>query len=264
MIKSKIILIGLTLFFIALPASAQYTTLNAHSHNDYLNQVPFLTAYNNHFGSIEADIWAVNGELYVGHNASDIKPGRTLDILYLQPISKFFKMNKGKPWKDSNSTFQLLIDLKTTAEPTLSLLVEKLKMYPEVFDPETNKYAIKIVITGNRPDPDAFKKYPRYIFFDGLLNLKYTPDELKRVPLFSEDIKLFSIWNGQGEIAEKEKTRLRQITDSIHSLNKKIRFWNCPDNENSWRTYMNIGIDYLNTDHIIELSEYLKRNKNSK
>jgi alkaline phosphatase len=261
--KSKTVVIAVILVSFTFPAKAQYSSLNAHSHNDYANETPFLTAYNNHFGSIEADIWAVDGELYVGHNASDIKTSRTLDILYLQPILKFFEQNNGKPWNDSGSTFQLLIDLKTTVEPTLSLLVEKLKKYPQVFDPVANKHAIMIVITGNRPDPEAFEKYPRYIFFDGLLKLKYSPDELKRVPLFSENIKQFSLWNGMGEIPDTEKTRLTQITDSLHSLNKKIRFWNCPDNKNSWETYINIGIDYLNTDHIIELSEYLK-NRNPK
>lgn len=262
--RVKLILAVLILAWIDYPVRAQYTTHNAHSHNDYANDTPFRTAYNNHFGSVEADIWAVNGELFVGHNSSDIRKDRTLDILYLQPIINIFQQNKGKPWDDSDSTFQLLIDLKTTTEPTLSLLVKKLKRYREVFDPETNKYAIRIVITGNRPDPDAFEKYPRFIFFDGLLKLKYTTPQLERVPLFSENIKQFSLWNGQGEIVEKEKVRLRQITDSVHSLNKKIRFWNCPDTENSWRTYINIGIDYLNTDHIIELSEYLKRNRNSR
>lgn len=239
-------------------AQTQYSTLNAHSHNDYANDIPFWLAYNNHFGSIEADIWAVNGDLYVAHNSQDIKPEKTFDILYLQPIVKLFRQNKGNAWNDNSSTFQLLIDLKTTVEPTLSLLVEKLKKYPEVFDPKTNEHAVRIVITGNRPVPESFSRYPEFIFFDGLLNLKYSDDQLKRVPLYSENIKQFSLWNGDGAIIEKERIRLTQIADSVHSINKKIRFWNCPDNENAWKTYIEIGIDYLNTDHIIKLTEFLK------
>jgi alkaline phosphatase len=256
--KSRIILIVLILASTAFSAVAQYSTLNAHSHNDYVNDPPFWLAYNNHFGSIEADIWAIKGELYVGHNSSDIKPEKTLDILYLQPIVKLFNQNKGKPWPDSNASFQLLIDLKTTTEPTLSLLVEKLKKHPSIFNPEINKYAIRIIITGNRPDPSSFVRYPKFIFFDGILNQKYTPEELLRVPLFSENIKQFSGWDGKGLIIETERIRLEQIADSLHSLNKKIRFWNCPDDENAWKTYMSLHIDYLNTDHIVKLSEYLK------
>ena len=149
----KITITLLLLINVFASVKAQYSTLNAHSHNDYANEIPFWLAYNNHFGSIEADIWAVKGDLYVGHNSSDIKPERSLDILYIQPIVKIFRQNKGKAWKDYPSTFQLLIDLKTTVEPTLSLLVDKLKQYPDVFDPNINKNAIRIVITWNRPEP---------------------------------------------------------------------------------------------------------------
>jgi len=47
-----------------LSVKAQYSTFNAHSHNDYINKVPFRLAYDNHFGSIETDIWAVENELF--------------------------------------------------------------------------------------------------------------------------------------------------------------------------------------------------------
>jgi alkaline phosphatase len=237
--------------------AAQYSTLNAHSHNDYVNEIPFWLAYNNHFGSIETDIWAVNGELFVAHNTADIKPEKTLDILYIQPIVKLLTENNGKPWKDNPSTFQLLIDLKTTVEPTLSLLVEKLKKYSAVFDPEINENAIRVVITGNRPEPSDFEKYPGYILFDGILNQKYNQQQLKRVALYSENLRKFTLWNGEGEIIEKDKIRLQNVIDSVHSINKKIRFWNAPDDINAWKTFINMKSDYINTDHIIKLAEYL-------
>jgi alkaline phosphatase len=74
----KTALIIILLIFRIFTVSAQYTTLNAHSHNDYANDIPFWLAYINHFGSIEADIWAVNGDLFVSHNMNDIKHERTL------------------------------------------------------------------------------------------------------------------------------------------------------------------------------------------
>ena len=39
---------------------------NVHSHNDYLQNVPFYTAYSARCASIEADVFLVDGELYVG------------------------------------------------------------------------------------------------------------------------------------------------------------------------------------------------------
>jgi len=257
----KILIAVLVLISPCLSLSAQYTTLNAHSHNDYENETPFWLAYNNHFGSIESDIWAINGDLFVAHNKSDIKQERSLDILYLQPIINMVRNNKGKAWSNYNSTFQLLIDLKTGVEPTLSLLVEKLKKYPDIFDPGVNQNAVRIVITGNRPQPADFSKYPDFIYFDGILGQKYNEQQLKRVALYSENLRKFTSWNGKGEIIEKDKIRLEYIIDSVHTLNKKIRFWNAPDDINAWNTFINLGIDYINTDHIVNLAEYLQNRK---
>jgi len=254
----KSITITALLLCIALfPVKAQYSTLNAHSHNDYVNEVPFWLAYNNHFGSIESDIWAVGNELLVAHSRAEIKPENKLDSLYLQPIVKMFRQNGGKVWNNNPSSFQLLIDLKTATEPTLSLLIDKLKKYPDIFDPTVNKNAVRIVITGNRPDPSEFSKYPEFIFFDGILGMKYNEQQLKRIALYSENLKKIISWNGEGVINEKEKHRLQSVIDSVHLLNKKIRFWNAPDDINAWNTFINMKIDYINTDHIIKLSEYL-------
>lgn len=253
----RIILVFLTLIFIFSATIAQYSTLNAHSHNDYENDIPFLLAYNNHFGSIEADIWAINGELFVAHYEKEIVPSRTLDSLYIQPIVRIFRQNKGKAWKDNPGTFQLLIDLKTPFEPTLSLLIHKLIQYPDVFNPKINKNSVRIVITGNRPEPGKFVNYPGFIFFDGNLNQNFSKKQLKRIALYSENFRNFSSWNGEGEIIEKEKIRLNGIIDSVHSVKKKIRFWNVPDDINAWDTFMKMKVDFINTDKIVKLAGFL-------
>ncbi len=56
----------------------KYTVSNAHAHNDYMHPLPFYTAFNTGFGSIEADVYPVDGILYVSHNKKDIQPQRTL------------------------------------------------------------------------------------------------------------------------------------------------------------------------------------------
>jgi len=255
----KIFLTGIFFILILFSLSAQYTTLNAHSHNDYENDPPFWLAYSNHFGSIEADIWAIDGELLVAHYKSETKPERSLDSLYIQPIVKTFRQNKGKAWVDKSSTFQLLIDLKTEVEPTLSLLVEELKQYPDVFNHRKNKSAVRIVITGNRPEPAEFRNYPGFILFDGRLNQDYNKKQLKRIALYSENFRNFSTWDGTGNIMQGELVRLQHTIDSVHSINKKIRFWNSPDDVNAWNTFINMGIDYINTDHINLLADYLNK-----
>lgn len=38
-----------------------YNVGNAHSHNDYMQEIPFWQAYYANFGSIEADVFLVKG-----------------------------------------------------------------------------------------------------------------------------------------------------------------------------------------------------------
>jgi len=237
---------------------AQYSTLNAHSHNDYANDIPFWTAYYAGFGSVEADVWAVNGELMVAHEEKDIATERTLGELYIQPIVKQFKANNGKAWAKNNHSFQLIIELKTATEPTLSLVVHQLDQYPEVFNRQINKNAVQVIITGNVPSPAQFNQYPEYICFDGDVHQNYNQAQQKRVPLFSQNLKEYTQWNGKANIPPAEFGRIKQLVDSVHQLGSKIRFWDAPDIINAWMTLMDLKVDYINTDKITKLAEYLE------
>src|ERR1700750_333937 len=52
-----------------------YTVANTHSHNDYEQPTPFWMAYQEQFGSIEADIFWLNGQLIVAHNLRETQAG---------------------------------------------------------------------------------------------------------------------------------------------------------------------------------------------
>jgi alkaline phosphatase len=243
---------------------AQYTSAKAHSHNDYLQKKPFLEAYLHYFGSVEADIWAIDGELYVAHSKKEIASENTLDALYIQPIVKLYKQNNGKAWPNYPGSFQLIIELKSDVEPTLSLLINKLQKYPEVFDRKVNSNAVLVVITGNRPSPALFANYPDFIQFDGKLNLEYNKTQRNRIALFSEDLAMFTSWKGQGNIPGKDQKRLLNIIDSVHTLNCKIRFWNAPDTPNAWEKLMYFKVDYINTDHIADLANFIEKSGKTK
>ncbi|MGE5419891.1 MAG: phosphatidylinositol-specific phospholipase C/glycerophosphodiester phosphodiesterase family protein [Chloroflexota bacterium] len=253
----KKIFLSILFLTFALQFNAQ-ESLKAHSHNDYANVIPFWLAYYNHFSSIEADIWLVNNELYVAHDRQDIKPERTLDALYLQPVVKLVKNNGGRPWHDFPSELQLLIDLKTGAVATLDLLTVKLKQYPEIFDPQINPNAVRVVISGNRPDPSAYQDYPSFIFFDGIIGQKYSNSQLARIPLFSENLRNVIGWDGKSVISEPDRKRMVFIIDSIHAMGKKVRFWNAPDDPVSWDVLLKGGVDFINTDHINQLADFLR------
>src|ERR1700722_10608128 len=79
-----------------------YTIANTHSHNDYEQPIPFRTAYNAQFGSIEADIFLVAGRLLVAHDRKELARGRTLEDYYVKPLSAGVEKNHGYPYADSS------------------------------------------------------------------------------------------------------------------------------------------------------------------
>lgn len=230
-----------------------YTTANAHSHNDYEKTNPFREAWKNGFGSIEADIFLDNGKLIVAHDKDQVKKRFTLDSLYLEPLQQCINKNNGYVYADKKRQLQLMIDLKTEAISTLKAVVDRLNNYPVLLKCST----LKITISGNRPPLTSFNVYPSWVLFDGELGNGYSKEQLERVPMFSDNFARYSSWKGEGDLPPNDLTSLQKMIDKAHALGKKIRFWNAPDNSNSWNTFMKLKVDYINTDHISELSRFL-------
>ncbi|QKZ14102.1 alkaline phosphatase [Spirosoma sp. KUDC1026] len=239
---------------LSLAQTRLYSPAQAHAHNDYEHTIPFWQAYDQQFGSIEADIYARNGQLYVAHDTADITPDRTLDALYIQPIVGKVKANKGKAYADADYTLQWLIDLKTPAALSLPLLVKALSAYPDVFG---TGGPVQVVVSGNVPAPTQFGQFPNWLKFDGRPNITYTPEQLTHIGLISQDFTKYTRWNGKGLIVKKEREAIQAVVDQVHKQGKKIRFWATPDNINTWKSLMNLGVDFINTDNLAGLGRFL-------
>src|ERR1044071_5134266 len=85
--------------------------VRAHSHNDYEHARPLFDALEHGFGSIEADIWLMNGRLLVAHERGGIRPERTLQSLYLDPLRGRVQRNGGRLYAGGLPA-TLLIDVK--------------------------------------------------------------------------------------------------------------------------------------------------------
>lgn len=224
-----------------------------HSHNDYLQKKPFKQAYDAGFGSIEADIFLKDGKLLVAHTAKELDITRTLEELYLKPLQQSLRINNGTIYGDSLRVLQLLIDIKTEAITTLDTLIELLTHYPDLISCKT----LRFVITGNRPLKN-YNQYPSWLLFDGDLATSYNLEDLKRVALFSDNFKRYSSWNGIDIISETDRMKLDEAIATAHLQHKRIRFWNAPDNRNAWCELLKMNVDFINTDHIEDLSQFIK------
>lgn len=243
-------LLMLLFFYSGYSQTISYSVANGHAHNDYEHNTPFIQAYDLGFGSIEADVILEGDTLFVGHNRKDIfeKP-LYFERDYILPLFKALQLQK-----DTLRSVVLLIDLKTEALPTLKKVIEIIERYSLL----THTSAVQFVITGNQPPADSFDQYPSYIFFDGNINNPAHIQHLSRIAIFSDNFRKYSSWGGERKIPEDDKRKLSAVIEKVHSLNKKIRFWGCPDNLHTWQQFMKLQVDFINTDHISQLAEYFR------
>ena len=237
-------------------AQRTYSSENAHSHNDYLNPTPFYLAFQNGFGSIEADVFPVDGILYVAHTKKEIQPQRTLQHLYIKPVLQEFVSTKVR-------RLMLLIDVKENYAIALPLLIKELEPLTEYLSTLQKPNFLTIIISGNRPPPADYKNYPDFIFFDGDLKLPHNDDEWRRVALVSLPFYKLSGWKGDDKLKHKDRKAFRHIIDSVHTAGKSIRFWAAPDNMASWKWQMKLRADLIGTDKITELGNFLKKENNN-
>jgi alkaline phosphatase len=252
------------LLFILLPCSyafAQpevYTTANAHSHNDYQQAFPFYAAYNLKYGSIEVDIYlnVSDNELLVARNATDAAQHRTLEELYLKPLAENIQSNGGSAYADTSRKLLLMLDVKTEAVPAINKLIDLLIKYPSI----TRCPSLTIMVTGSKPPSATYNAYPSYIWFDGLLSENYNKEVLSRIALMGDNMINYTKWKGKGEPPANDWELIKKSVAKGHSLGKKVRLWNAPDNMEGWSRLIELGVDYLNTDSIKALAEFLKTN----
>ena len=239
--------ISLIITFCCLHLQAQSVI---HSHNDYLQTVPFWGAYANDAKSIEADVLLRNDTLYVAHEAKSIKKNKTLKNLYIHPIQQLFeeKSIEAKP-------FYLLIDIKTDAVPTLKKVTEELKSIQEFLYPK-HPEGIKIVISGNRPPENTWANYPDFISFDWQSLEK--PKSTQKIGMVSYDFSEITPWNGKGRLTFSDEDKLKNTIQQMKSINKPIRFWANPDTKSGWRVMKEMKVDFIGTDNPFKLNQYLK------
>jgi len=148
----------------------------------------------------------------------------------------------------------LLVDLKTEGTTTLEKLIRVLEYYPSL----TQCRGLRIVITGNRAPENLFTRYPAWISFDGELHLKYSTEALTRILMLSDDFTRYSHWNGQGSLMREDLFLLQTAIMQAHRSGKNVRFWNAPDSSDAWKEFMSLDVDYINTDHIPEMTAFMK------
>ncbi|HIG30033.1 MAG TPA: hypothetical protein EYQ50_20455 [Verrucomicrobiales bacterium] len=233
---------------------------NAHAHNDYRHQRPLHDALGYGFCSVEADIHLVGDQLLVAHDADEVNSDQTLEKLYLEPLMKRVQKNKGQVYS-IDADFHLLIDIKTEGVRTYRALQPVLKKYREMLtrfsSGQTDRRAVTIIISGNRPRQPMELESDRLAGFDGRMEDLDLGSGPHFIPWISHNWSQVFQWRGQGEFPQSEKLKLKGIVAKTHAKGRRLRFWAVPDQEACWRVLRDGGVDIINTDRLSELSQFL-------
>ena len=257
----RVFVIAVLLSIGAGPATSSVVPLiHAHAHNDYLHQRPLFDALDNGFCSVEADIFLVDGELLVGHARKDLKPERTLEKLYLDPLRERIKANGGKVYPGGPTVF-LLIDVKSEAKPTYAALAKVLTKYADILsvtrDAKFEAKAITVVVSGNCDREAITAEKERYAAIDGRPFDLDSDAPTDLVPWVSANWIQISRWKGEGPMPADELANLREFTAKAHKRGRLVRFWATPESPVVWEQLLAAGVDLLNTDQLPELRRFL-------
>ncbi|MGA5898904.1 phosphatidylinositol-specific phospholipase C/glycerophosphodiester phosphodiesterase family protein [Streptomyces venetus] len=239
----------------------------AHAHNDYEHPRPLLDALDHRFGSVEADIYLVGDQLLVAHDPEDLDPARTLESLYLDPLAARVRANRGRVYRGYRGSLQLLVDIKTEGASTYRELDRHLGRYRHLFTTYAQGHVrpgpVTAVVSGDRAARAPMEAQAvRRAFYDGRLADLGGPAPASFIPLISDNWTLNFTWQGVGAFPDAEREKLRGIVRTAHRRGQKVRFWATPDlagpaRDALWGELLAAGVDFLNTDDLAGLEEFL-------
>ena len=250
----------------AVQAADPAPLIRAHAHNDYEHPRPLLDALACGFGSIEADVYLVDGRLLVAHDRKAVKPERTLEALYLDPLRERVKQNGGRVYR-SGPTIILLIDVKSEAVATYEALHAVLKNYAAMLtvfrDGVTTPGAITVIVSGSRAPAVMAAQALRYAAMDGRIDDLNGQTAPALIPLVSDNWQKVFSWRWTGPIPADEARKLKALVEQAHAQGRQLRFWNTPDNPATWSVLYGAGVDLINTDQLTGLQGFLRAQKSS-
>lgn len=232
----------------------------AHAHNDYEHNRPLLDAIDHGFCSVEADIFLIDGHLLVGHDRWSLSKDRTLEKLYLNPLLKQVKSNKGKVYPHG-PVFRLLIDIKNNGQNVYLKLKEVLKNYESMLSGMQNgrfvRRAVQIIISGDCPRSLIRNDENRLVGIDGRLSDLESDEPANLIPMISARWGSNFKWRGKSKITAAESKKLRSIVSKAHRADRVVRFWATPESTIVWDQLVANDVDLINTDKLAQLQDYL-------
>lgn len=220
------------------------------AHNDYQKSQPFYNAYSYGVAVIEVDLFYHNGKVLVAHDDSETKHNASFKKMYLKPLKKIMRAQKGT-YPNTSNRLALMFDIKNHREEIMTWIMKLVNDYPRIFGPPDGiENLVSIIISGQRPEISSWADLPSAILLDGRLSDQIPALLRHKVYMVSSSYSAIGNWDGQGECSIEEKQKLTETIQKVHDQNLKIRFWGAKDVPEMWGFLLNSGVDILGVDHL--------------
>lgn len=227
---------------------------NAFSHNDYWQENPLHDALAFRFNNIEADLWLIDDEIYVGHEKPAPSPEITFEKIYLEPLKERIEQNKGKVYLNSLSPFLLMADFKADGERLYEVLKKKMQPYKKYFCRLENGFykpgAILFFISGDRPLATLPLEDNRMAFLDGTFSDINKNISTYLMPVISDNYQKYFTWNGRGVIPQEQYSKMKEMVERVHAEDKLFRWWGAPETKEAKQLFKKIKVDLIGTDDL--------------
>lgn len=237
---------------------------NAYAHNDYWHKRPLYDALDNGFTNIEADIYLRDNKLIVAHVLPRLRMQKTLDSLYMKPLAEYVS-GTNKQYGCPDCPILLMIDIKSEANRTYKALRKLLLQYQYILsafeDGKLRQGKVTIVITGNKPLKLLRLEKIRFAFIDeDLRSVKQDTIDQNFYQTASCRYSELVNWRGEGPMPLPEHDKLCAYVAAAHKFGKKVRLWASPEKKEVWQQLLDCGVDFINTDQLVELKNFLLNN----
>lgn len=262
------------------------TPVQCHSHNDYWRKVPLFDALSAGCVGVEADVWLdkTSNDLLVGHRASSLSADRTLQSLYIWPLTtiltrindgaNFFVPRSGVFETRPNASLTLLIDVKTDGHTSWPVVMDQLEPlraggWLSYWNRTGGGLAwrpIIVVGTGNTPFElvNADAEY-RDVFFDAPLdqladNASFTANNSYYASAsLRKDAGIIWPWGP----SRRQKKTMKMMIDTAAARGLLPRFWSIPGwpkylRMKLWQFLVESGIGTLNVDELFEAAQWIR------
>lgn len=212
----------------------------------------------------EAEVMYIYGDVYVTQHMPDSanhsKP--TFRSTYLMPIYSQYKKNHGKVHENYDQEMYLFINIKFDPKKTYSKLWEQLSPYNEMLTyrvgPKWHEGKLKVIFVGNAPMRSFIQERVSFVAAQGTIDDLDKDYDNKVMPLIGIDFENEIDWNGVGKMPFDKYTAFKSIIKKAHDQGKKVRIYNCPNEEGIWEVLTTAGIDMISGNDPAKFQNFLK------